>query len=72
MTHDHHRKYKVPIANVIKTVPIFLRETKDMITLNQWKRPYLIAAPRIETNFSGIMAINFHVNYLSSVNLEKA
>ena len=31
MTLEHHRKYKVPIANVIKTVPISTKP-KDMIT----------------------------------------
>ena len=50
----------------------YLRETKDMITFNSWKWPLIFAAPLIENNFSRITAINFHVNYLSSVNLEKA
>ena len=31
MTHKHNRNYKVPIANVIKTVPISTKP-KDMIT----------------------------------------
>ena len=31
MTHKHNRSYKVPIANVIKTVPISTKP-KDMIT----------------------------------------